>query len=470
MFRLGCVRIVILTLTLLASLPTPVSKAQVVDEYGFTYESIGEALENTAPYTTIYVYKGVYEGGLEVRKPVKLVGIDYPILDGGLRGSVIKIIDTSDVYIEGFEIVRSGRVYSTEDAGVRIDSSNNVTIRNNVFRDIFFGILVKNSSYIYIYGNEITGIPEYYISDRMHGIYNWYSRNVFIVNNTFYHVKDGVYNDHNYYTVIDNNRFFYGRYGIHLMYSDNFKITNNSITGFIAGMAIMYSENITVRYNLITGNRVGGVGEGLFIPETDNILVEYNWIVGNIVGINIRYTPYTPGKFSIIRFNVVAFNYIGVNVDTDSEAYVYGNDFIENIQDIRYIGYTESRIRWYNESLKMGNFWSGYVAYDSDNDSIYDIPFISIDPLYTFIQEHRELSIYYFTPVYELLDIIFKYSFESRLEGLIEDRYPFKKPVNIEDIGFKIYLENIPYPVALTLPTVYLLHRGGLNARGGRRK
>ncbi len=457
-----------IALLIFMGLPNVYGEPRIYDEYGFTYTSLEEAVANASEGATVYVEGGLHIGNIVIERSIHLVGIDYPVVDAGYRGSVFEIRGASNVTIEGFKIIRSGRVYSTEDSGIKIDSSSYIVIRNNVLDDVFFGLLIKNSSDIEVLNNSITGIPDYYLSDRMHGIYNWYSRRISIIGNNFSYTKDGVYNDHNYETVIIGNSFYDGRYGVHLMYSDHYYIANNTITGFVAGMALMYSENVTVRYNYIVNNRVGGIGEGLFIPETDDLLVEYNWIVGNVVGINIRYTPYTPGRYSIIRYNVIAFNYIGLNVDTDSEAYVYGNDFIENIQNIRYIGYTESRITWYNETLKLGNYWSGYVGYDSDMDGILDIPYISIDPLYRFFQEHRELLVYYFSPTYEILNIVFKYSFESRLEGLIEDPYPQTEPINIKRLDLKVYLENLPYAVLLTSLPIYVFWRGVGGARGRR--
>ncbi len=457
--------LIFMSLVMTQSVGGYIDSSTVYDDLGNRYSSLKEAISGAPPGTTIYVESGVHRGGIVIDKPLSLVGLDQPVLDGGYRGSVIVIENTRDVTINGFRIVRSGRVYSTEDSGIKIINSSRVDITNNVFDDVFFGILVKNSRGVDIKNNMITGIDEYYLSDRMHGIYNWYSYNVTIINNTFRYVKDGVYNDHNYDTVIANNTFRYGRYGVHLMYSDRFVIERNDISGFIAGMALMYSENLTIRYNRIHGNRVGGIGEGLFIPETDNILIEHNWIVGNVVGINIRYTPYTPGKYSIIRFNVIAYNYVGLHVDTDSEAEVYGNDFIENVQEIRYIGYTKSRIKWYSEELRIGNYWSGIQAYDSDGDGLVDVPYTLVDPLYRFIREHRELSAYYLSPVYEVLDIVFKYSYESRLQGLIEDPYPLREPYNIERLYLTVYYENLPYTLVLTLIPGYIVYRGVYRAR-----
>ncbi len=445
-----------------------VGNSSIYDDLGNRYSSFGEAVREASPGSTIYVVGGVHRGGIVIDKPLSLVGMDRPVLDGGYNGSVVTIENARNVSIIGFRNERSGRVYSTEDSGIKIINSSGVVIRDNVFDDVFFGILVKDSRGVEIVGNSITGIEEYYLSDRMHGIYNWYSYNISIINNTFRYVKDGVYNDHNYDTVIANNTFRYGRYGVHLMYSDRFVIEGNDISGFIAGMALMYSENLTVRFNRIHGNRVGGIGEGLFIPETDNILIEHNWIVGNVVGINIRYTPYTPGKYSIIRFNVIAYNYVGLHVDTDSEAEVYGNDFIENVQEIRYIGYTKSRIKWYSEELRIGNYWSGVKAFDSDGDGLVDVPYTLVDPLYRFIREHRELSVYYLSPVYEVLDIVFKYSYESPLQGLIEDPYPLREPYNIDRLDLILYIENLPYTLVLTLIPIYIVYRGVYRARGKR--
>ncbi len=442
----------------------------VRDEYGNYYSSISEALENIPPYSTIYVGPGVYREHIVIDKPVKILGEGFPVLDGELRGTLIMIENVRDVYISGLKIINSGRAYSTEDAGIRIDNSSNVAIYGNIFDNIFFGILVKESYNVSIENNSITGIEEYYLSDRQHGIYTWYSSRVVVRNNVFTNVKDGIYNDHNYNTLIENNIFRYGRYGVHLMYSQNYTIRNNSITGYVAGMALMYSKNITVQYNWIYFNRVGGIGEGIFIPESDDVYVEYNWIIGNVFGLNIRYIPYTPGKMAVIRYNVIAFNYIGISFDPDSSAYIYGNDFIENIQNVRYIGYRPSGTRWYNETLKLGNYWSDVTAYDMDEDGTVDVPYTSTDPLYQYFVTHRELSIFYFSPSYYILNIMFKYSFTPRFEGVVLDLYPSKEPINIEKLSLRVYIENLMYPLISTVLPVGLYYYGVKHVRGKKRR
>ncbi len=463
--------ITILVLSTLIGIVNVNGSSNVVrDEFGNIYNSIGEAIESVPPGSEIVVEGGVYKERLIINKSIKLIGVDYPTIDADLFGTNIMIQNVENVYIEGFKIINSGRAYSTEDAGIRIDNAKNVAIINNVFDNIFFGILIKESYNVTIENNSFTGIEEYYISDRQHGIYTWYSRKVFVRNNVFTSVKDGIYNDHNYDSVIENNLFMGGRYGIHLMYSANYTIRNNTITQFIAGMALMYSQNITVRYNKIIFNRVGGIGEGIFMPECDDIFVEYNWIVGNVFGLNIRYLPYTPGELAVIRYNVIAFNYIGISFDPDSSAYIYGNDFIENIQNVRYIGFKPSRTKWYNESMKLGNYWSDISTYDVDEDGTVDLPYTGSDPLYKYFTTHRELSIFYYSPSYYILSILFKYAFTTRFEGVVLDLYPSKKPINVDDLGLILYTENIVYPIIYTILPIGIYYYGVKHVRGKKRR
>ena len=441
---------------------------RIYTEDGTNYNDIREALDSVPPYTTIYIVGSFRDVNLVIDKPIRLIGAGYAELDGGLYGTIITINNTHNVYLENIIIKNSGRVYSTEDSGIKIINSHNISIVNVSIENTFFGILIKESNSISIWNSTIIGIKDFYLSDRMHGIYTWYSRRVSIINNFFEYTKDGVYNDHNYDTIILNNRFRYGRYGIHLMYSRNYTIENNTIEGYVAGMALMYSEDVVVRFNNIYFNRVGGIGEGIFIPETDNVLVEHNWVVGNVYGLNIRYIPYRPGKYAIIRYNVIAFNYIGISVDSDSSAYIYGNDFIENIQNIRYLGYRRGGTRWYNESIYMGNYWSDLVTYDLNDDGYIDIPYTSNDPLYQYFIHHKELSIFYYSPSYFILNIIFRYSFTSRLEGMVLDPYPSRNPINIRVLRYRVYMENIPYALGTSLISLIIYGYGVRYARGKR--
>lgn len=66
----------------------------------------------------IHLRAGVYEGDLEIRRPVRLLGERGAVLRGSGQGDVLRI-EARDVLVDNLEIRRSGRRSTTEDAGVR---------------------------------------------------------------------------------------------------------------------------------------------------------------------------------------------------------------------------------------------------------------------------------------------------------------------------------------------------------------
>ena len=426
-----------------------------------TFTSISEALEYAEPGSTIYVESGVFHEHLTIEKSVSIIGIGYPVVDGGGHGSVIVINNTEGVKIEGLKIVNSGTSYSAEDSGIKIIDSRHVVISKNVFENVFFGILVKDSDDVLIIGNSITSIPEFSITEREHAVYAWYSRRVRVINNTFTQVKDGVYYDHVYDSTVEGNYAEDARYGVHLMYCENITITRNYISSSIAGMAPMYSINLEISYNTIYLNRVGGIGEGAFIVENDNVTVEYNSFVGNIVGIHIRKTPYKPGAKAVVRNNLIAFNYVGISIDTESEVLLYANSIIENIRDISLIGFGSGGNKWFDEESKTGNFWSSYRGQDLNGDGRGDEPFVSQNLLEDLLDGYSQLKLFTYSPSYLILEVM-KKSFPVNPRIKAVDQYPLIKPLHRIEAKTVVSFEKLIIPLFLTitpLASIYYLRK-----------
>ncbi|MEO6542041.1 MAG: nitrous oxide reductase family maturation protein NosD, partial [Ferruginibacter sp.] len=105
-----------------------------------TITSIQQALNQAANGDTILVDAGHYhEKNLIINRTVFLIGTDHPVLDGDHTYEIISI-KANGVVVDGFKIVHSG-ISSIEDfAGIKIYSSRDVVIRNNILEDTFFGI------------------------------------------------------------------------------------------------------------------------------------------------------------------------------------------------------------------------------------------------------------------------------------------------------------------------------------------
>jgi len=127
------------------------------------YTSIQGAINNANNGDIIEVYSGSYSG-IAVDKPVNLVGKtssklgytglaveEMPVIDGGGSGDVV-IIQANNVELKGFKIINSG---NDDNAGIKIDGSNNIIIEGNEIKSNDAGIGLSSSSNNIISGNII---------------------------------------------------------------------------------------------------------------------------------------------------------------------------------------------------------------------------------------------------------------------------------------------------------------------------
>ncbi|MEO0224512.1 MAG: nitrous oxide reductase family maturation protein NosD, partial [candidate division WOR-3 bacterium] len=69
--------------------------------------SINKAIEISKPYDTIIVKSGVYYEKIEIKKPLILIGENYPKIGGKDENEIIKVL-SDNVKIIGFEFLNSG--------------------------------------------------------------------------------------------------------------------------------------------------------------------------------------------------------------------------------------------------------------------------------------------------------------------------------------------------------------------------
>ena len=81
---------------------------------------------------TILIQKGTYkEHNIIIDKPLTLIGENYPLIDGELKGEIITI--TSDnVTVDGLFIINVGSSYTEDFAAIRVRRSENFVIKNLV--------------------------------------------------------------------------------------------------------------------------------------------------------------------------------------------------------------------------------------------------------------------------------------------------------------------------------------------------
>ena len=154
--------------------------------------TITEAIEIAQAHDTILIGEGVYsEGLLTIKKPLTLLGQDFPVLDGKLENGLLHLISDS-VHIEGLVIKNVSTSYIEDHAGLKVSNSKHFSIKNNKLYNTFFGIFIAASSYGLIENNVIIGEAVDQINSG-NGIHLWQCNNISIIDNHVKKHRDGIY-------------------------------------------------------------------------------------------------------------------------------------------------------------------------------------------------------------------------------------------------------------------------------------
>lgn len=444
----------LIIVALIFSLLIPVSVVQgatiQVHQEG-DVESIGEALDKASPGDHIYVYPGIYLGQIVIDKPVSLIGIGTPILDGGGKGDVVSI-KADGVTVKGFEIMGSGKELADSDAGIKCYSKGNIIEDNRIVNNLFGVYLFKSPDNIIrrnlIKGrpakdkvakmspkdieevNKYAGYHPSFAGEGGDGIHLFAATKNLIEGNIILDTRDGIYFNYAHENRLINNRIDGVRYAIHYMYTDDNYFEGNIATNNVAGAAPMFSKRIVFRKNVFAHNR-GYRSFGILFSSCNDCLAEENIIIDNTRGVlfDVSYN-------NVFRNNLVAANDIGIDLISSSGFNkLFENNFIDNLEQIAFragrIG--EGNIFHYEEK---GNYWNDYKGFDLDKDGIGDTPHLTGDPFTYLMNKTPAVRLFLNSPAAKALD------FAENMFPVInipkaQDLYPLMKPVEVEVPQFK---------------------------------
>jgi len=356
--------------SLLAVTPAPAAAEEFTVCPGCPLDDLAAAVAAAPAGATIRVRGGTYRGPVVVDRPLTLRGEDWPVIDGGGTGTVIRIV-APEVHLEGFVVRGSGTSHDHEDSGILVQAPRASIVGNHV-RDCLFGIQLLDAPDGLVQGNLVVGkaLPE---PQRGDGIKLWYSPRVRLIEN---HVQDSRdvlvwYSDG---TLVRGNLVERGRYGLHFMYSNESIVEGNVLRDNSVGIYLMYGARQTVRSNVFVHNR-GPSGYGLALKETDGATIEGNLLLRNRVGLYIDNSPISENASNRISGNWIAYNDTGLLVTPATRRNVIaGNTLLENLEQAApQGGGTLEQIAWAADG--RGNFWSDYAGYDADRDGIGDLPY-----------------------------------------------------------------------------------------------
>lgn len=350
---------------------------------------------------TVVVPAGVHRVHLKLDRPIRLVGEPGAVLDGGGEGTVLRI-EAGGVEVRDLAVRGSGDVYSTEDAGVRIDRAAGVVLSGLQIEDSLFGVFVARGDRCTIERTRIVGKDVPHVR-RGDGIRLWYSSGCRLAGNVVERSRDVVvwYSSD---TVAEDNVVRESRYGLHYMYSDRNVFRRNRFESNQVGAAIMYSRGIVLEENAFSFSN-GPSAHGLLVKDADDVFVRRNRFVSNDTALLFDGAPQSKGGAVEVEGNLVARNRVGVALQPLSRGLAFWrNSFVGNDSPLQVLGSgAVENVEWARGG--RGNHWSEAVVYDRDGDGVSEIPYRVESTYESLVDRHPVLAFFQGTPGAESIDL-----------------------------------------------------------------
>ena len=329
-----------------------------------SYSSIKEAVNSASAGDTIIVKSGTYfENDIKIDKPLTLIGINNPIVDGNEKGYIFEVIEIDSFKISGFTINNAGKSYTNDYSSLHLYKVKNFIITNNEFNNPFFAIHIEKSRSGLISNNLIKGNAVDEISSG-NGIHLWHTSEVDVVDNKIYNMRDGIYFEFVKHSMVKNNESKFNlRYGLHFMFSNDDRYEDNLFEKNGAGVAVMFSKRIFMRNNIFRLNW-GTASYGLLLKEIYDADIINNKFEQNTIAVNAEGSNRVNYEKNVFANNGWAIRFLGACYGNK----LHFNNFMHNAFDISYSG----RI---NGNLFDRNYWSEYTGYDLNKDGLGDVPY-----------------------------------------------------------------------------------------------
>ncbi len=377
-------------------------------------ESIAAALQRAAPGDTVKVERGRYTENLTIDRPLTLIGIGRPTIDGGLKGDTIRV-KAADVSIDGFIVANSGADLGAQNAGIYLQpGADRAQVRNCDFSYTLFGLWIEKVQDVRIENNLITGMRDLGSSQRGNGIQLYNTQGARIVGNRISFVRDAIYVDVSHHAVFRDNVMHNSRYGTHYMNSYYNLWEGNESYHNRGGLALMEVRNLVVRNNKAWGNS----DHGIMLRTIQDSTIENNIVAGNARGFFIY-----DAEYNVLRNNLVVDNHVGVHLwagSTRNE--VENNDFIANREQIKYVASRDE-----NWGIKHGNYWSNYLGWDRNGDGRGDVPYEANDMVDRLSWRHPMVKLLLASPAIQTLRLIARQFPVLRAPSVV-DKKPRMRP------------------------------------------
>jgi len=370
--------------------------------------TIRQALEMAETGDEVIVHEGTYrEGNIEIKKPVLLRGLNFPVVDGEDKYEIFTIL-APGVTIEGFRLVNAGKSTLKDMSAIRVDHSKHFSICGNEIENAQFGIYLAYAADGIVEDNRLEGRALDEVNSG-NGVHCWYARRIFIAGNTVLRHRDGIYLEFTDSSRIAKNHSERNiRYGLHFMFSNNDDYFDNTFRANGAGVAVMYSKKIGMRHNRFEHNW-GSASYALLLKEIYDADLQYNEFVSNTIGILMEGATRIRYDNNLFKSNGWAIQMTGGCVDN----HFTSNAFVSNALDM----VVKSSV---NNNTFDGNYWSEYAGYDLDRDGYGDVP-------------HRPVKLFSYITSQTPESIVLLRSFFVDLLNFAEKVSPVLTPANVLD-------------------------------------
>jgi nitrous oxidase accessory protein len=380
--------------------------------------TLSKAVEIASEGDTILLQAGIYrEGNIQVTRPVIIIGINSPVLDGENKHEILTI-SSDRVVIRGISFKNSGYSAMNDFASISIINAGSFIIENNTIFHSYFAIHVANCRLGIIRNNVIQGTPKNEQTSG-NGIHLWKSDHMVVEGNKIEGHRDGIYFEFVTNSIISEN-FSHNniRYGLHFMFSNNDAYLENIFKENGAGVAVMYSNHVLMQRNVFEKNW-GANAYGLLLKEISDAVITENTFVENTLGILMESTNRLDVSLNSFDNNGWALR-IQASCDQNS---IHHNNFQGNTFDVA-TNSTLSLNRFYN------NYWDKYEGYDLDKDLVGDVPCHPVS-MYSMVIEHNPDAVILLRSfMVSLLDKAEK-AIPSLTPESMTDALPLMKPLSL---------------------------------------
>ena len=358
-------------------------------------QELRDKLARTASGGTLTVQPGVYRGALVIDRPVTIVGVGHPVIQGDGTGTVLTIraagTTVRDLMIEG-----SGPGPVDNPAGVSVEADR-VVVTNLHIRDTYTGIWVESAKDTQITHNSIEGRKTVAVSGetpalmdddmagmpmgashgqakagRGDGVSLFNAIRPVVSGNAIVDVRDGVYLSYGSGTRIECNSVADSRYAIHGMYGKTVTVAGNHFATNQSGPVMMYGGPVTLEKNVIRDQQSAATGFGVLLLDVAGARLLGNVIVSNRVGLQIE-GPVGDPRPTSVELNTIALNQVGIGLYPTANADLSQNSLVENTVQVLGLGPDGGGgdSRWSRDGV--GNYWSDYRGFERSERTVGEI-------------------------------------------------------------------------------------------------